>query len=100
MVLILFVLRRPDRFFRLMSGRPFAVKSRAKRRQHFGHISNQIIFHFRMVNDKNLAALRRKSSLEVFKAESDQSISMFDNDNLNGLIPKKLQQLWPFSIHG
>src|SRR5262252_944432 len=22
------------------------------------------------------------------------------NDNLNGLIPKKLQQLWPFSIHG
>src|SRR5215475_11806827 len=89
-VLILFVLRRPDRFFRLMSGRPFAVKSRAKRRQHFSHISDQIILHFSMVNNKNFAALRRKRSFEVFKAKPDQSISMLYNDNLDGLISKKL----------
>lgn len=43
-----------------------------------------------MVDNKNLAALRGKGCFEVFKAEPDQSISMLDNDNLNGLIPKKL----------
>ena len=43
-----------------------------------------------MVNNKNLAALRRKSGFEVFKAKPDQSITMLNSDNLNGLIPKKL----------
>jgi len=43
-----------------------------------------------MVNYKNLAALGGRGCFEVFKAEPDRSISMFDNDNLNGLIPKKL----------
>src|SRR5262249_13220673 len=87
---ILFVLRRPDGFFRLMLGRPVAVKSCAKRCQHFSHISDQIIFHFRLVNNKNLAALRRQSGFEVFKAKLDQSISMLNHDNPNGLTPKKL----------
>jgi len=42
--------------------------------------------------------LRRKSSLKIFKAEPDQSISVFNDDNPHRLIPKQFQQLRSFSI--
>src|SRR5262245_39629246 len=87
-VLILFVLHCPDCFFGLMFRRPISLQSVAKRRQFFGHISVQIIFHFSLVNNKNFAALRRKSGFEVFKAKPDQSISMRNNDNLGWIVPE------------